>query len=353
MTTINEAILSKSLKHSIHIERYKRGLTNGYIDDLNKLNADINSEINALNLENTSKNFEKLKRLSRQQNSIKKVIKNLIENNIQTDMFSQMNEFANIESAFAQSMLDSAIGVSLGTPILSSIELEKMYSNALIEGDLVKGFFSKQTETVTNDILRNIRLGISDGEGTIEITNRISKLLKNKSKREIETIVHTTVQKVSNDTLVETYKRNTDVVEYLQHISTFDKRTTPVCMSRSQLMWRADTLEPKGHGKPFIAPPLHRRCRSVMIPIVKPFEGLPKRIKERVPEAKKASIDGTIPASTSFDAFLKKQSVATQNEMLGVQKAKMFREGRLSTRDLVNDSGETLTLEQLKKPVSD
>ena len=50
MNTINEAILSKSLKHSIHIERYKRGLTNGYIDDLNKLNADINSEINALNL---------------------------------------------------------------------------------------------------------------------------------------------------------------------------------------------------------------------------------------------------------------------------------------------------------------
>jgi hypothetical protein len=62
-----------------------------------------------------------------------------------------------------------------------------------------------------------------------------------------------------------------------------------------------------------------------------------------------SSLIGTdVPASQDFDEFLNNRGVPFQNKLLGPRRAELFREGRISTSDLVDFQGNPLTLDELK-----
>jgi len=50
-----------------------------------------------------------------------------------------------------------------------------------------------------------------------------------------------------------------------------------------------------------------------------------------------------------FINMLRKQSPEFQNKVLGTERAKLFRNGKLSIDRFTNDKGQILTLKQLKK----
>ena len=56
---------------------------------------------------------------------------------------------------------------------------------------------------------------------------------------------------------------------------------------------------------------------------------------------------GPVPATTTYQTWLKGQSVAFQNEILGNTKAKLFRDGGLQLDKFVNRNGDELTLSEL------
>jgi hypothetical protein len=62
----------------------------------------------------------------------------------------------------------------------------------------------------------------------------------------------------------------------------------------------------------------------------------------------RASDLGQIPADTTFDAFLNRHDVAYQDELLGKGKAQLWRDGTITLKDLVSQSGRPLTLTQLQ-----
>jgi SPP1 gp7 family putative phage head morphogenesis protein len=109
------------------------------------------------------------------------------------------------------------------------------------------------------------------------------------------------------------------------HISILDNRTSFVCISRSNRKWNKDK-KPIGHGMQFRLPPLHYNCRSKMVPLVPGME---------LPE--------------SYPAWLKQQPRSVQREVLGPGRLKLFDDGKLNLRQLVNAStGKPITLEQLR-----
>jgi SPP1 gp7 family putative phage head morphogenesis protein len=79
-------------------------------------------------------------------------------------------------------------------------------------------------------------------------------------------------------------------------------------------------------------------CRCLLVPEV--FDG--------VQGGTRASEDGQVPTSTTFKEFLDRQSVGWQNETLGVGRAEMYRDGKITLKNLVDGSGRELTLTQLK-----
>lgn len=87
-------------------------------------------------------------------------------------------------------------------------------------------------------------------------------------------------------------------------------------------------------------------CRSVLVPILVSY----KELGIDVPEiaGTRASDLGQIPADTSFDTFLKRHDTQYQDELLGPGKAKLWRSGKITLRDLINQDGRTITLKELQ-----
>ena len=56
-----------------------------------------------------------------------------------------------------------------------------------------------------------------------------------------------------------------------------------------------------------------------------------------------------INAKLTYGAWLKKQPQALQDEVLGVERAKLFRSGKVSIQRFTDDTGKVYTLEQLKE----
>jgi len=82
-------------------------------------------------------------------------------------------------------------------------------------------------------------------------------------------------------------------------------------------------------------------CRSVWVPLVKSVKGLD--VGTRFSEV------GFIKANTTMDEFLKMKTKEQQDDMLGKGKADLWRSGKITLSDLVNQRSRPLTLAELKK----
>ena len=82
-------------------------------------------------------------------------------------------------------------------------------------------------------------------------------------------------------------------------------------------------------------------CRSVRVPNIKD--------KFRVGGVgERASIDGPVPADLTYSSWLKRQPKSFQDDMLGPERAKLFRDGKITLDKFVDDRGLLLTLDELK-----
>jgi hypothetical protein len=112
------------------------------------------------------------------------------------------------------------------------------------------------------------------------------------------------------------------------HQSVLDSSTSYVCLGRHGLKYTADTHESIGHAIPYLSGvPYHPGCRSSIVP---------------------ALADGGPIMQESASAWLRRQGPAVQDEVLGLTRARMFRNGKLTTKGLLEaSSGKPLTLEEL------
>lgn len=58
---------------------------------------------------------------------------------------------------------------------------------------------------------------------------------------------------------------------------------------------------------------------------------------------------GQVPAKTTYYEWLSTRSAATQDRVLGPERAELLRSGKLKAEDLHNKFGDPLTLAELRK----
>jgi len=182
------------------------------------------------------------------------------------------------------------------------------------------------------------------------------------ANNQIMTLVRTSVNQVANKASQETYKANDSVTKKYRYIATIDSRTTLLCASKD------DKLFDYNDGP---IPPLHFNCRSTTVPVID-WDGLNKEYGivapddiEGVGKSKRASVDGPVPAGTSYGDWLYDKRIKEgrkvlpgpeQIEALGYDKAVYF--NRLAARykdprkaivSLVREDGTEKTLAELRQ----
>jgi hypothetical protein len=137
------------------------------------------------------------------------------------------------------------------------------------------------------------------------------------------------------------FKRNADILTGVRQVSTLDSHTSLCCIAYSNGQWDLDGNPINGTTLPFNGgPPRHWGCRSLLV-------GISNNATLRNRAGTRASDEGQIDRKISFDDFLKRKSPEYVDEMLGKGRADLWRDGRIRCRDLLDEQGHILSLEEL------
>ena len=227
----------------------------------------------------------------------------------------------------------------LGANLFDSLpkyKLEAIKATPLFEGRALGDWWNKQSNdlkfNIETIVRNNALIGDSEYSAIKAIRDRFEIV-----GHDASTLVRTGNASIANQAQALLMDINEDLIDYQQHLSTLDSRTSLICRQRDGLKWTIDG-QPVGHSEPFIRPPLHPNCRSIIILI----------INGKHPSTR-ASEFGQVDGSMNYANFLKEQSVTYQNKVLGKQRAQWFRDDKLDFRKMLNQEDRPLTIEQLRK----
>lgn len=226
--------------------------------------------------------------------------------------------------------------------------LSKLAGNLLIQGAPSAAWWERQGQDTAFRFAAAVRQGVAQGETNGQIVTRV-RAEGIRSRRGAAGLVQSSVQTVANAARLETFRANSDIIRGVRQVSTLDGKTTPVCVAYDGAAWDLDGNPIDGNDLPFNAgPPRHWNCRSVLVPITKTYVELGLDVPE-IGKSTRASIDGQQQPGVTFSQFLQGKSVEFQNDLLGTGKAQMWRDGNITLRDLLDQSGRPLTLDELRK----
>ena len=336
---INEQLLDLLLKRDLLLQRVSNGLSKEvalYYTDL------IKEAIN------TIKDYDEITIVK--MNKLIKEINSRIEFDYEEQLSSKFQELGVVEATYIPAAINGLIGVNIVDKLLPEPLIERILRNSyLADGLTIAESFGKLNDNLKNTFQSQIRLSVLNGDTNQQIIKTLKPILNEFTTNKIDSLVKTAVSTVANNTRMEVYKENEDIFKGYEHQSILDSRTTLQCATRDGAYWDLEHkgLNDKGKQFKFLVPPIHFRCRSLLLPILKSFKELGLDINE-VDGLTRSSMDGEVPRETNFDKFFERQSKKFQEEYLGTGRYKLFKEGKITLSDLVNQQGKTLTLEQLR-----
>jgi len=341
----NEIIADRAIRHAVYLERFK----SGQVNELMKLyNTELEPEIVKLlqtNLEGLKLNTRKYKKLTE---GIAKIYQEQFEDYFDK-LEADMDDFALLESKWELSAMQNAAPIKLDFILPSPETLKAIIAEKPMQGALVTDWFDDLSKRAAKSVNREITMGIVNGNSTEEIVRRIKGTkaanygdgILNRDRREIRALVRTSVGHVSNNTREAIYAANDDVIKGVQIVATLDNRTSEICIAMDGKVFKP------GEGP---RPPFHVNCRTTTVPVLKSWKELGINLKE-APDGTRASLDGQVPTSWTYDDWLKQQSEEDQNDILGAGKAELFRAGKIKASDLIDQNYQPISLKNLKKKV--
>ena len=284
-----------------------------------------------------------------------------------------------VEIGRAQSVAAAdALVVSLGGPVVAAQvagaivpgitqqRLRAILNTEPFEGRLLAGHVKKIGVNIVDKTMVQIRIGMTNEESIRDIVGRVRGILGT-STRETEALVRTAVTQVSGKGQLATLRANKDVVSLVRYVATLDDRTTEECFELDGKVWPVDSPE-------IVEPGFHWGCRSALVGEIDwaqfglepPPEGerfardmssvAPADLKKSVAARRRMGLKGLgqraqVPAKMTGEQWLKQQSAAVQNKVLGRGKAELFRSGQITLKDLIRRDRTVRPLREVLKRV--
>lgn len=353
--SVNDTILDEITGHSVDLQRLEASVKKDIRKELKKLEKTLVADIQNSGMVDAVREQTKVKRMKALLKQTRETIKTTYKQ-VAKDHAKTLANVASIAEKQAVSALNKSINFKVASVGMSTQMLKAIASNTLFEGAQSAEWWARRSEAFHLRFSDTVRQGMMRGDSTRLITKNLIGTSPNKFKdgalqanrRSAEALVRTSIQAVANESRLMTYADNDDIIKSIEWVSTLDSRTSNTCKGLDGLTWSNPDRTPIKHNIAFPGVTAHWGCRSTQVPVVKSWEELgAKGDFNELPESTRASMDGQVSDKLGYEGWLKGKSEEFQREALGAKKFDLWKEGKLKFTDLVNQSGNPLTVEQL------
>lgn len=345
-------VMDEAIRHAVDLEALKLFLTD-------QLAVEFEREVVEKLVANLERRLERIRNRGHLSGvQAQKNVQELIATNnaivaagvriVRDQLKRELGKVALKEAKAALAQIQSAYPVNVGLHAPSARLLKAAVEQNPVRGDYVGSWFKKLEEGTAARVQQQIRIGLAEGKSTKDITRAIkgSRALQyrdgivQQQRREVETLVRTSVQNVVTDAREQTYAENSDIVTGVRLIAVLDSRTTFICISEDQNVY------PIGSGP---RPPLHFNCRTTTVPELISAEEL--GLKVNPVEGKRAALGAkggeAVPSSLNYSQWFARQPADWQREVLGPGRFDLYKRG-VPLVEMKSLSGRRLSIDEIK-----
>lgn len=320
-----EHVHDQTVLHSIRLNRFSTGVVHKTVALSNRIERSAMRRL--LDTDSESVAGARLEQLLAEIRTIQAEGWAVIRSRVTDDL----SGLAGVEVAFAEGLValapvaPAAQAVFSGAPAISQVMAA--VNARPFQGRFLKDWLADAEVGAARRVRDAVRQGFVEGQTTPQIVRALRGTaaagykdgLLEGTRRGVEAMVRTAVTHTADVAHQETYKGFG--VDFWRFVATLDGRTTLTCAGLHGSKY------PVGKGP---RPPRHVGCRSCSVPVL-------------------AEIPGVEPFEMpSYQVWLARQPLAVQDEILGVAKGKLFRDGGLTIDRFTDKTGRILTLDQLK-----
>lgn len=357
--TVNTRLLDESIAHALYLSRYSTGIAKKMVRLLNDSDKELSARL-LVALEDADADSLTVQRLNTLLRDVRKFNSLSIEH-VFSALGDELRDYASYEAQYQYDLLSHLLPdiVTERYP-LTGLSPHQVYAAAMarpFQGKLLSEWSDNIADDRMTRINNAVRLGYLNGDTTEQIVRKIrgSRARQYKDgviesgRRNVMAVVKTAVGHVAAVARDDFASANDSVIKGKRWVSTLDLRTTPGCIIRDGREYTVNN-KPVGHHIPWLQGPgrLHFCCRSVYTFITKTFREMGIDIDE-IPESTRASMDGPVPANTTYVEWIQRQSPERQKTVLGATRARLLQDGDMKPDEFFTDRGEWMTLEQLKE----
>jgi len=329
-------LIDVTTRHQVFLQRFAGGESRKAKMALNRLRRDINSR-----LAQEPTDFQRNRLLSVQNdiNALYAAFGNALAESVKLSTMGLVKDEADfaVLTANRVTLVDFALPAT--DALVAAVIASKMGSGSLLSRktieEAIKDFAGKKAVQVN----RLITDGIAIGDTTAQIQRKAKVLTGTLQSRELDTLVRTSINHASSAARKEVYNRNDSLLDGYIWIATLDNKTCLYCGSRDQEVINDINGE---------FPPPHYNCRCTTVPNVKEEY----KVKGFAGGGKRPAIgkDGVqfVKSNKSYGAWLKKQPEAFVDEAIGVERSRLFRNGKISIDKFTDPTGRLYNLDQLR-----
>ena len=338
----NDAVQDRIIRHSFYIESYKGKQAKDaieFIDDqiLNTLEANLALRYERIKAVGFDRGVETTRRLERQIAELTAVIDKYdqLQRNLQLELF----DFGYNELDWTVQMMNNEAGINLNMTTPAAEQIRQAIIGKPFTGETLEGWFTSLKQSARDRFTREINRGVVEGRTTDQIIRAIRyEGYMDTTRRQTATVVRTAINHTANETRMQLFKQNEDIIKGYKWVATLDSRTSAICASRDGRIYQPDRVP---------ALPAHPNCRSAITAITKSYRelGVPT---DEIPRTTRSSMNGQVPEDLTYSDWLKNQPTSVQNDALGVTKAKLFRKGEFKISQFVSRRGKELSLADLR-----
>ena len=344
--SVNEQLFDRSVRHATFLARLSNAEAAKIVKFLEReVHPDLVVRIrNRLERANISgkPNLRATKRLRDLQKDIETIIREGHQEAYRVASAS-LRDAAVAEGRMTVRILDDILEPFLivsnqpSVPILRSI-----VSGTMVRGEFLRDDFAAMTARTRRGVVSAINIGLAEGDSVDEIVRRVrgsrtTRGVLAASKVDARRIVRTAATHVTAHARDLTFRENASILKGTGWLSTLDSRTSLICISLDGQVFPVDS-GPR--------PPAHGNCRSSTYPVVRSYKELGLDIPD-LPPSTRASMNGQVPGATTYPKWLKTQSTAVQNEVLGPRLAKHWRAGRISVDKFIDSNNRPLSIGEI------
>lgn len=360
MATANEEIRDALLSHQVELLRFGKGLRNRIKALLDRGEPELSRKLQARLAQKEALGWDPgpatTRRMAKTRDLIKEITKPTFKE-INQLVISDLLGVAAGESVFVAGVMTASLPVTWEPSLPSGRQLRAIVFARPFQNRILRDWLKTFEVNDRRRMMDEIRQGLVFSETPTQIARRIfgtramggADGVREITRRGAQTLAQTSVSAVSNASRQAVYNRNRGITPREVYVATLDSKTTPICRSLDGEVFEV------GDGP---IPPLHMNCRSIRAPVVdgrklgkrpattatkKRLEGLKGPARRREVE----KLTGRVPAETTYQQWLGRQSAGFQDEVLGPTRGKLFRKKELDLKGFVDNSGDQWTLRQL------